>query len=164
MSEPLKISASNDGIWITIAELARRKNITRQSAGERVARLERGGFLVTRSEGVGRKRYVDLAAYDRAVGRELGRRHSIEDVLLTLSEAAFCEIDKLLQPIEGLISAAEEGEVKFHSVLQQTVNEIKKSIAEKLAEMALNAENSSLFELDLRFPSKRTVALPEKIA
>lgn len=54
------------GVWISISELAGRKGITRQSAKERVDRLTEKGLIQTRADG--RKRMVDLAAYDRAVG------------------------------------------------------------------------------------------------
>jgi DNA-binding transcriptional ArsR family regulator len=56
-----------DGVWLTVAELAKRKNITRQSASERVARLERDGLIATRV--VGRSRMVELATFDRVVGQ-----------------------------------------------------------------------------------------------
>ncbi|MFN3508783.1 MAG: hypothetical protein ACK4ZU_14985 [Allorhizobium sp.] len=56
-----------EGLWMTIAELARLKGISRQSAAERVDRLERSGQLSTRRQG--RSRLVDLASYDHAVGQ-----------------------------------------------------------------------------------------------
>lgn len=55
------------GVWISVADLAKRKGISRQSAHERVARLEREGRISTRTEG--RSRMVELASYDRAVGQ-----------------------------------------------------------------------------------------------
>jgi DNA-binding transcriptional ArsR family regulator len=55
------------GVWISIAELARRKGIGRQAAMERVDRLEAKKLIETRREG--RSRLVELAAYDRAVGQ-----------------------------------------------------------------------------------------------
>lgn len=55
------------GVWITVADLAKRKGISRQSAHERVTKLERDGRISTRQEG--RSRLVDLASYDRAVGQ-----------------------------------------------------------------------------------------------
>jgi DNA-binding transcriptional ArsR family regulator len=54
------------GLWITVAELAQRKGLTRQTVAERVNRLEEEGRISTRREG--RSRLVELAAYDRAVG------------------------------------------------------------------------------------------------
>jgi DNA-binding transcriptional ArsR family regulator len=54
------------GLWITVAELAHRKGLTRQTVAERVNRLEEEGRISTRREG--RSRLVELAAYDRAVG------------------------------------------------------------------------------------------------
>jgi DNA-binding Lrp family transcriptional regulator len=56
-----------EGLWVTIAELARLKGISRQSASERVDRLERSGHLSTRRQG--RSRLVELASYDHAVGQ-----------------------------------------------------------------------------------------------
>ncbi|NTI92269.1 winged helix-turn-helix transcriptional regulator [Agrobacterium rhizogenes] len=70
MSDLLDQTASMpaaDGVWLTIAELAKRKNITRQSLSERVARLERDGLIETRQ--VGRSRLVELATFDRLVGQ-----------------------------------------------------------------------------------------------
>lgn len=56
-----------EGLWVTIAELARLKGISRQSASERIDRLERSRHLSTRRQG--RSRLVELASYDRAVGQ-----------------------------------------------------------------------------------------------
>ncbi|NML75279.1 winged helix-turn-helix transcriptional regulator [Rhizobium sp. S-51] len=56
-----------EGLWVTIAELARLKGISRQSASERVDRLEHSGHLTTRRQG--RSRLVELASYDHAIGR-----------------------------------------------------------------------------------------------
>ncbi len=54
------------GVWITVADLARRKGITRQSVSERVKRLAADGLLNVRQEG--RSKLINLAQYDRAVG------------------------------------------------------------------------------------------------
>ncbi|MEO2038021.1 MAG: hypothetical protein ABGW90_04865, partial [Martelella sp.] len=65
-----------DGVWLTVAELARRKGVTRQSMTGRVDRLESEGRISTRRNG--RSRMVELVTYDRAVGevgdaaREIG--------------------------------------------------------------------------------------------
>ncbi|WFS01604.1 winged helix-turn-helix domain-containing protein [Rhizobium tumorigenes] len=58
---------ATDGLWVTVAELARRKNITRQTASERIARLEKEGLITTRLDG--RSRMVELATFDRIVGQ-----------------------------------------------------------------------------------------------
>lgn len=58
---------SDGGVWVTVAELARRKDITRQTASEKVAKLESEGRIQTRRDG--RSRLVELASYDRAVGQ-----------------------------------------------------------------------------------------------
>jgi len=55
-----------EGVWITCAELSKRKGISRQAATKRVEQLEREGKIATRREG--RSRLVDLVEYDRAVG------------------------------------------------------------------------------------------------
>ncbi|NLS02310.1 winged helix-turn-helix transcriptional regulator [Rhizobium sp. P32RR-XVIII] len=57
---------ASDGLWVTVAELARRKNITRQTASEKIARLEKDGLLQTRKDG--RSRLVELATFDRLIG------------------------------------------------------------------------------------------------
>jgi DNA-binding transcriptional ArsR family regulator len=54
------------GVWITCAELARRKGVSRQAVTNRVSALEADGRIKTRKDG--RSRLVDLAEYDRAVG------------------------------------------------------------------------------------------------
>jgi len=54
------------GVWITISELAKRKGVSRQSAREKVDRLERDGLIETVQRG--RNRLVELVSYDRAVG------------------------------------------------------------------------------------------------
>lgn len=66
------------GVWVTCAELAKRKGISRQAATKRVAQLENDGKIETRRDG--RSRLVDLAAYDKAVG-EVGdavKEHAAE--------------------------------------------------------------------------------------
>ncbi|KWV42118.1 hypothetical protein AS026_21150 [Rhizobium altiplani] len=66
--EPMAATASgSDGVWLTIAELAKRKGISRQSASERINRLEQDGLIATRH--VGRSRMVELATFDRVVGQ-----------------------------------------------------------------------------------------------
>ncbi|QKV20253.1 winged helix-turn-helix domain-containing protein [Oricola thermophila] len=57
--------ADDGGVWITVAELAKRKGVSRQAAAKRVASLEAAGKIETRKRG--RSRLVELAAYDRAV-------------------------------------------------------------------------------------------------
>ena len=56
----------DDGLWITVADLARRKKITRQSASERVKRLAADNLITVRRNG--RSTLVNLAEFDRAVG------------------------------------------------------------------------------------------------
>ncbi|MFD1328283.1 winged helix-turn-helix domain-containing protein [Mycoplana ramosa] len=56
-----------DGVWISVAQLAQQKGVSRQSLSERIDRLEREGRLITRRDG--RKRLVELATYDRIVGQ-----------------------------------------------------------------------------------------------
>lgn len=58
--------AEGGGVWLTCAEIARRKNVSRQAVTKRVAQLERDGKVTTRRKG--NRREVDLAEYDRAVG------------------------------------------------------------------------------------------------
>jgi DNA-binding transcriptional ArsR family regulator len=55
------------GMWVTVAELARLRKVSRQTISEKVTRLEKEGRVATRMEG--RSRLVDLAAYDKAVGQ-----------------------------------------------------------------------------------------------
>lgn len=52
------------GLWLSLAEIARRKGVTRQAIALRVARLEDGGSLSTRP-GKGGTKLVNLAEFDR---------------------------------------------------------------------------------------------------
>lgn len=60
------VEADAGGVWISCAELAKRKGVSRQAIGKRVDQLEADGKVLTRREG--RSRLVDLASFDRAVG------------------------------------------------------------------------------------------------
>jgi DNA-binding transcriptional ArsR family regulator len=55
------------GHWLSVAELAKLKGLSRQTVTEKIDRLEREGKLQTRREG--RSRLVELATYDRIVGQ-----------------------------------------------------------------------------------------------
>lgn len=57
----------DDGLWETVADLARRKGIARQSLHERIDRLESDGLITVRREG--RTKLVNVAEYDLAVGQ-----------------------------------------------------------------------------------------------
>ena len=65
-SENDSVGDLDGGLWVPVAELARLKGVTRQTAHERVARLVEAGKLTVRTEG--RRRLINLAQYDRAVG------------------------------------------------------------------------------------------------
>jgi DNA-binding transcriptional ArsR family regulator len=65
--ETLAIGAEVPGVWVTIADLAKMKGVSRQTAHERVTRLERDGLVRIMQQG--RSRLVELATYDRAVGQ-----------------------------------------------------------------------------------------------
>ncbi|MBR0969615.1 hypothetical protein [Bradyrhizobium japonicum] len=66
MSQTSFDSELDSGLWLSVAELARLKNLSRQSVHERVRRLVEAGNIVTRGEG--RSLRVNLAQYDLAVG------------------------------------------------------------------------------------------------
>lgn len=63
----VETDTADAGVWLTIAELARRKGVSKQAATKRVNRLEEEGKLTVRVEG--RNRFVELATYDRIVGQ-----------------------------------------------------------------------------------------------
>lgn len=67
MFDQPSLTPESAGVWITVSELARRRNITRQTALERVTRLEKDGLLETRRDG--RSRLVEMATFDRLVGQ-----------------------------------------------------------------------------------------------
>lgn len=66
MSQTSFDSELDSGLWLSVAELARLKNLSRQSVHERVRRLVEAGALATRGEG--RSLRVNLAQYDLAIG------------------------------------------------------------------------------------------------
>jgi DNA-binding IscR family transcriptional regulator len=58
----------HDGLWVSVSDLAARKGVTKQTIAEKVAKLEKAGLLTTRP-GAGRKKLVNVAEYDFAIGR-----------------------------------------------------------------------------------------------
>lgn len=60
------VEAGGGGVWITCADLARRRNVSRAAITKRVGQLEAEGKIATRREG--KSRMVELAEFDRAVG------------------------------------------------------------------------------------------------
>lgn len=54
------------GLWESVAEVARRKGITRQSLNERVDRLASEGLIKVRRDG--RSKLINVAEFDRVVG------------------------------------------------------------------------------------------------
>lgn len=64
---PDTLPAGSDGLWVSISDLAARKNVTKQTISGRVAKLVDQGLLSTRP-GKGKSKLVNLAEYDRVVG------------------------------------------------------------------------------------------------
>lgn len=60
------VEADGGGVWITCAELARRRGVSRAAITKRVDQLDRDGKVSTRRDG--KSRLVELASFDRAVG------------------------------------------------------------------------------------------------
>ena len=60
------VEADGGGVWITCAELARRRGVSRAAITKRVDQLDREGKVATRRDG--KSRLVELASFDRAVG------------------------------------------------------------------------------------------------
>lgn len=56
-----------DGLWLSVSEIARQKNKSRQAIAKRVDSLVDAGLLETRA-GDGGTKLVNLAQFDRAVG------------------------------------------------------------------------------------------------
>lgn len=61
-------NSEQEGLWLTVTELAALKGIGKPAVSERVARLEAAGLIATRP-GKGRAKLVNVAAYDRAVSQ-----------------------------------------------------------------------------------------------
>jgi biotin operon repressor len=60
------VEAEGGGVWISCAELARRKKVSRAAISKRVAQLADAGKIDTKRDG--RSLLVELASFDRAVG------------------------------------------------------------------------------------------------
>src|SRR5258708_27715445 len=61
-----KMDLLDVGLWETVARVARRKGITRQSLNERVDRLASEGLIKVRR--AGRAKLINVAEFDRVVG------------------------------------------------------------------------------------------------
>lgn len=73
--------------WVSLSELARRRGITRQTAHERVAKLEARGLLVSHRKG--REKLVDLNLFERVSSP-------------SRPEAKLAEAEKMLCAIEAM--------------------------------------------------------------
>jgi biotin operon repressor len=60
------VEAGGGGVWISCAELARRRGVSRAAVSKRIAQLVEAGKIETRRDG--RSLMVELASFDRAVG------------------------------------------------------------------------------------------------
>jgi len=60
---------NNSGLWLSIAEIARRKGVSRQAIAERVARFEEAGSITTKPGKAGAK-LVNLAEFDRVADEQ----------------------------------------------------------------------------------------------
>ncbi len=60
------VEAGGGGVWITCAELARRRGVSRAAISKRVGQLVEAGKIDTRREG--KSLLVKLASFDRAIG------------------------------------------------------------------------------------------------
>lgn len=78
------------GLWESVAEVARRKGIARQSLNERVDRLESEGRIKVRRDG--RSKLINVAEFDRVVG-EVGDAVK-EGAAITRAEAEAVGDDK----------------------------------------------------------------------
>lgn len=68
MSEPDVIpTPSSDGLWLSVSDIARQRNRSRQAISKRVAELEAEGLIETR-QGEGGTKLVNLAQFNIAVG------------------------------------------------------------------------------------------------
>ncbi|MBA5779516.1 winged helix-turn-helix transcriptional regulator [Stappia sp. F7233] len=66
-TEPLTVDGPDaDGVWLSIAAIARQKGVSKQAVSKRVARYVEDGLLETRR--AGRETHVNLVVYDRLVG------------------------------------------------------------------------------------------------
>ena len=57
----------DNGLWLSVSELARQRNRDKGSMSRRVARLEEQGLLTTRLDG--KTKLVNAAEFDKAVGQ-----------------------------------------------------------------------------------------------
>ena len=59
---------NQEGLWVSISELAKRKGLRKQTVAEKVSRFEAQGILTTQPGGRGRPKLVNLAEFDRVSG------------------------------------------------------------------------------------------------
>lgn len=60
---------ADEGLWLSISDLAERKGVSKQTISEKVAKLEADGAIRTRP-GKNRAKEVNVAQYDLAIGEE----------------------------------------------------------------------------------------------
>lgn len=75
---------ADDGLWLSISALAKRKGVTKQTISERVTALETAGKIETR-RGEHRAKLVNVAQYDLAVGEvtDLSKEQAADTARLT---------------------------------------------------------------------------------
>ena len=59
---------TQEGLWVSVSELAKRKGLRKQTVAEKVSRYEAQGILTTQSGGRGRPKLVNLAEFDKVSG------------------------------------------------------------------------------------------------
>ncbi|GLS29946.1 hypothetical protein SAMN04488498_104349 [Mesorhizobium albiziae] len=80
--------ADSGGVWVTCAELARRRGVSRAAITKRVDQLESDGKIATRRDG--KSRMVELVSFDRAVGQtgDAVKEHAAETRKETANNSA----------------------------------------------------------------------------
>ncbi|MGO4831829.1 winged helix-turn-helix transcriptional regulator, partial [Rhizobiaceae sp. 2RAB30] len=137
------------GVWISLSDLARQRNISRSSVKERVDRLEAEGLVSTRRSG--KLRLVELAAFDRATGSvsDFGKELAAsvaKEVHLPVSGAYRDAQTKRAQyeaQLKALDLAERQGQllpIKGAHGVEAAVTKIGLAIAHDLDTLALYAE------------------------
>ncbi len=146
MTDQGELSAGlpGDGLWVSVSELASLKGVTKQTISERVARLEADGQITTR-KGQANTKLINLAEYDRAVGKTTNlakqqaavtaraNRNEPAEEAGTPADPTFADGQRRKTHYEAALKALEFGERAGQLV---AIDEVKTVIAEVAEEIA----------------------------
>lgn len=155
-------TGTDDEQWLSIAELARLKGVARQTAHEKVMRLERQGLLTTRP-GPGGTKEVNLGEYEHRT-RELGdlvkeqaaaTAASFDDPALRDAQRKKIQIETALKTYE---LAERRGQLVDVTRVTEVIAEVGAELRKPLDQLPLRAD-----EIDAAARSGGAVAVRTKL-